>query len=629
MLRPRQVIPAVLTVVSRIPAKTMNNVIRSLETRVLKKVAHMHPLFSLNYHKTNILPLFTKKLPIRTLMMHSSKVIMKVPLSLLKIQPHLLKLSSLKDMIIFNLTAKLTKAMKLLLAHSEMETDVILHKHQKICNNILLRTSLMNNYCKSALTTKKLLTQSQMNALNITSSTTLSNLCAQNRNVPTAVSNILSALLAGFMAQPMMSQYPDFLIPLKLDEWLSRYPIKRRRQFLDAKERVDKFGFFDYQTIIKCFLKIESSVKDTDPRNISPRSDEFLVTIGPYISALEHAIVKLPFLVKGLDYHQRIEKLTRLTQFDRFIEVDYSRYDMTLNYDLLHYIEHTLITLPFELDSFYQYFSSCLISKGISECGIKYKVRGTRCSGDAHTSIGNALINAFVTWSCLRKLPKDAWVMFVEGDDGIIGVQDNYFELAQNNLNLVSLFGLEAKIVPCNSINDATFVGSYFSFDTKLRMYSDPFRTLSKFHIVLSDLDPKIMIVAKSLSYLYLNPATPIITELCLHVIRNVKCTFSQAKRGLRDLFNTNYILRTYIGPINYNILLFKLLSKTKINPIISEEIRSHFCLRTGISPKFQIEYELYLRSLPYIPDKYYHIPGEFNISDESALYAIMKDLFI
>ena len=90
---------------------------------------------------------------------------------------------------------------------------------------------------------------------------------------------------------------------------------------------------------VKNFLKIETSVKDIDPRNISPRSDRYLSFVGPFISALEHSYADLDFLVKGLSTEQRNTKLTYLLNYDTYIETDYTRFDRHISQPILQLFE--------------------------------------------------------------------------------------------------------------------------------------------------------------------------------------------------------------------------------------------------------------------------------------------------
>lgn len=172
--------------------------------------------------------------------------------------------------------------------------------------------------------------------------------------------------------------------------------------------------------VVKNFLKIETSTNLTDPRNISPRSDEFLCVIGPTIAAIEHRLCAAPFLVKGIDCHARDRKLSSghrpLSSFSHFVETDYSRFDLSISLEYLQDVETVFLTANAD-EQFRNCYFLAFQTTGVNEIGLSYRVTGTRCSGDAHTSIANGLINHFNTWLVFQNLPPNSWVSFHEGDE--------------------------------------------------------------------------------------------------------------------------------------------------------------------------------------------------------------------
>jgi hypothetical protein len=146
---------------------------------------------------------------------------------------------------------------------------------------------------------------------------------------------------------------------------------------------------------------------------------------------------------------------------------------------------------------------------------------GGRCSGDAHTSIGNALINRFLTWFCLQRLPTDSWRSVHEGDDGIIGVKDGYVDHVVNALALLPCLGFEAKIKAVSEIHQAVFCGRRF-VDTErgLADVADITRSMRKFNTSMSSGSAKYLLLAKALSYNYTDGNTPLIGALTYSIIQ-------------------------------------------------------------------------------------------------------------
>lgn len=297
----------------------------------------------------------------------------------------------------------------------------------------------------------------------------------------------------------------------------------------------------------------------TDPRNISPRQDGILAVVGPWVSAIEHAIGGAPFLVKGLNLRQRDAKLRKVLEgYSSYIETDYSRFDMTLSHDWLTLVQNRIFTRILfpsgsftpERDLFDQFLSLATQISAISRSGHSYKIVGTRCSGDTTTSIGNGLINKFNTWLCLRTLPSGSWTSIHEGDDGIIAVDEAVLQHAVDNLDLLNQCGFSVKSVVTNDLQSVSFCGRKFSCGDKLRTYADVSRTLSKFNCTTSQGDPQALLVAKALSYHHTDAFTPVLGPLCRAIISiygsNVKLShvLSAAKERYltQDLLTFNYV---------------------------------------------------------------------------------------
>lgn len=389
-----------------------------------------------------------------------------------------------------------------------------------------------------------------------------------------------------------------------------------------------KVGLSDVDSLVKCFLKIETSVKNTDPRNISPRSDRFLSIIGPYVSALEHALIKMPFLIKGLDRGGRRRKLDLLKGFTHFAEIDYARFDQCINHEIINHVEHTLLTLPFDDDPDAYLFRLCLhlalVVKGISESGIRYMKRGTRCSGDAHTSIANALLNIFLTFMALVDVRPDRWVALVEGDDGVVGMDDDLAEEMDSRFAIIPTLGFGLKLEHRQGIQQVTFCGTYLAHGD---YYSDPFRSLAKFGTALGEGRPEVLLLAKAYSYAYMNPRTPMISAICRCIVRvlgHLRVPHRVLKREMDSMYNLRMMTDSAVGGINVAKVIgnFRTAEPTA-------ELRAAFALRTGLTPRFQLEYERWWDRCSYIPNLVPRLPGEVNLDNNGTLMGNVNDYML
>lgn len=364
---------------------------------------------------------------------------------------------------------------------------------------------------------------------------------------------------------------------------------------------------------VQNFLKYETTISLTDPRNISPRLDRFLAIVGPYISAIDHAACKCEYLVKGLTPDDRALKLDHLKEREVFIETDYSRFDMTISFDWLRLVEYNILTSPFprtEHELFHQAMRHTWSTQGDNEFDLRYQVKGGRCSGDAHTSIGNGLLNRFNTWLVLQNLPADSWTSFHEGDDGVIGIDEAQSADAINLLTIIESYGFKIKTVVSNRIEDITFCGRWM-FPSGQRLYEmcDVPRALSKFHISLRQGKLQTLLLAKAMSYYYTDRNTPIIGELCYGLIMYLKplLTRSALKRATQLSLLDRYCLRDSKWTTEFS------------PPEVPHDARIMLALRAGIDVPDQIALEKVLRDVPCTG-----IPASFTLTwpDEFLLEA-------
>lgn len=344
---------------------------------------------------------------------------------------------------------------------------------------------------------------------------------------------------------------------------------------------------------VKNFLKIETTTKFTDPRNISPRSDEFLAILGPYISAFEHAALKAPFLIKGNSLSARDHKMRPLLLHNRFIEIDFSRFDMTVNFDLLRDVQDSCFLAAFP-QSAHPLFAEALrlarTTKGISEFGTSYFIRGTRCSGDAHTSIGNGLINRFAIWWCLSSLPAGSWTGFHEGDDVIIGIDEQWLDVALDCLKFLSCLGLVPKIDIHPDVHFTSFCGRFLShLSSGLVSICDPLRSLAKFHTTVSSGEEKALMLAKALSYYHTDWQTPVVGTLCFSLITVLRPLVNPRRLRRALAFNKRNMPWFMI---NSDMTAEDLLTMKVTKPPSENPLRYLFTLRTGITSAYQIALE-------------------------------------
>jgi len=349
--------------------------------------------------------------------------------------------------------------------------------------------------------------------------------------------------------------------------------------------------------------------------------------LGPYISALEHKLVTHPALVKGLDLDKRMDKLNgnnhdrkRLSDYSTFLETDYSRFDLSISGAYIKRVEKVFLALPYSHDPGYLSLLPWLEeTRGISELGVSYNVVGTRCSGDAHTSICNGLINHFNTWLAMMELDPRDWVSFHEGDDGIIGVAAHVADQAVHNMHIMPLLGYQLKLDVYHDVSDTSFCGRYLYDSLEgCRSYCDVRRTLSKFHTICSDGDPQALLLAKMISYYCTDRDTPVVGVLSTVIIQLLLPIVSTRRlvRAL-DRMRLEYWFRE-----KHKSHLMVRTSYPLVMP--DAYLRASVANRSGISVAQQQLYESYYLSwlnLGHIPSEIHKLPGEWTVKSNMHVH--------
>lgn len=313
--------------------------------------------------------------------------------------------------------------------------------------------------------------------------------------------------------------------------------------------------------------------------------------LGPHVAAVEGRLHRDPAvshpLVKGIDLHTRDMALSsQLQGYDTYLETDYSRFDRSISRPWLEQVQDLIFEHAFPVAKWPLFHAALRLARttrGKSDFGVRYKTDGTRCSGDAHTSIGNGIINAFNTYACLRDLPADSWTSVHEGDDGVIAVRHGHGDVAEANMELLGVFGFEIKMDRYNTINDVSFCGRHFYEDEgAIKSHCDIMRSLHKFHTSVSNHRADAMLLAKAMSYYSTDRDTPLVGPLTYSLIRVLRdrISFSAKKRALHGMK-----IERYMGPdVSVNMAVTV--------PDITTDARVSCMRRTGLTVEQQEQLE-------------------------------------
>lgn len=267
----------------------------------------------------------------------------------------------------------------------------------------------------------------------------------------------------------------------------------KRAVYRRAAEKVSTQSFDKSWALVSMFVKPDkypvAVMHEKAPRAIQHRTPEYTLTIGRYLHVFEKNLYQYPdgpsqtpFIAKGQNPQQRAATLlAKISSFQRplFICLDHSKFDSSIAKVHLK-LEHALYNRHFKSNLLRQALRLQLNNIGYSKGGIKYKVSGTRMSGDYNTGLGNSLIN----YLCLRSFLLTKGVegeIFLDGDDSIVIIEKA--DLPKLDFTHFARWGFKTKWGVTENVAEVEFCQSRL-IPSVPTMARNPFRALA--HLAVS-----------------------------------------------------------------------------------------------------------------------------------------------
>lgn len=215
---------------------------------------------------------------------------------------------------------------------------------------------------------------------------------------------------------------------------VNKYRGPKRKMYLSALKQLNEEGLNprDYQ--IKMFVKAEKmpleKVNTKPPRAIQARSPKYNLSIGRYLHVFEEWLYPRSgggpsgtrSITKGLNPQEIAKLLIEKASWFRnplFIAADHSKFDSTIRKEHLKF-EHACYDKAFRSGYLRRLLHKQIVNRGRSRYGIRYRVTGTRMSGDFNTGLGNSLINFVVLKSFVKHVKAE---ILLDGDDSILIIE--------------------------------------------------------------------------------------------------------------------------------------------------------------------------------------------------------------
>lgn len=262
--------------------------------------------------------------------------------------------------------------------------------------------------------------------------------------------------------------YPNSLIPSTYSAIINRYTGQKKRMYIKALENLRSTGMRKAYGKIKMFIKPDRLPvgADKDPRAIQYRRPEFNLSLMRFIHAFEHhiygelhygSVSKTRVIAKGLNNYQRASLVVEKASYFNnplFILADHARFDSTINVEHLK-STHKKYQKAFKSKQLQQLLNMQIFNRGETKHGIKYKVKGTRMSGDPDTGCGNTVVNLDAIYGVLKQSNITKYDMLLDGDDSIIIIEK--FDLPKFDYQYFETMGFETKLDYTENIHKAEF----------------------------------------------------------------------------------------------------------------------------------------------------------------------------
>jgi len=351
--------------------------------------------------------------------------------------------------------------------------------------------------------------------------------------------------------------------PDKFSEYLrhSNASSSVKQQLLRARRMLDAQGVFTERvcshlaykwTTRKSFVKIENNLysspveqfrsgvtldgrvldsiqlKDKAPRLIQGGEPEYVAILGPFFASLQRQVKKIwdsrspLFFVSGASAKQVSEYI--LDFEGKLLEDDISSFDSSLH-ELLCELEIWMSKKFGASPLILQLMEFNAQTHGQTSHGIKYKVKGTRKSGDPFTSLYNSILNGLMHMfiyckvrGCTLQQARSQVRMLLCGDDNLMRHLGPEINFKQEMLGL----GFKSDAIYRDSIYDSEFCSNVF-YDTELGPCLGPKlgRVLNKFAHFISppkQFHPHSLMRGLALGFLGASSYVPVLRELCEYI---------------------------------------------------------------------------------------------------------------
>jgi hypothetical protein len=242
---------------------------------------------------------------------------------------------------------------------------------------------------------------------------------------------------------------------------------RARARFVSGWHEYFQDGLQRYHSRISCMQKVEfhpnNKLEKKADRAIQYRSVAYNAALARYLQPIEHALFNhttyqgMRWCAKGLTHTERALQIIDMACEFRdpvFVLADHSTFDAHVNPSLLK-LEHRLYKQQWAYNSeLCSLLQQQVDNRGATKSGIRYKVKGTRMSGDVNTALGNSVVNMAMLGAWLDKA--DARVL-LDGDDSVVVMERDTLPTLRELGGFMLDFGMVTTYEVVDRITDVEF----------------------------------------------------------------------------------------------------------------------------------------------------------------------------
>jgi len=230
---------------------------------------------------------------------------------------------------------------------------------------------------------------------------------------------------------------PDYIPPMAGEEFVRRCAQSKRKKMRAAMESLKIEPVHKLDARVSFFIKADKIRTDEHkvPRGIQFRGARYTFSLGRHLRPFEEVLYGMKGLgptetrmvAKGLCQTERGALLRR--KWDAFADpvailLDATKWDAHVVPELLK-MEHSCYKAKNHSAELARLLKWQLVNRGRSRDGLRYRVAGTRMSGDYNTALGNCMLNLVILTAWVRRtlrtnsqrLPVE---FLVDGDDSVL-----------------------------------------------------------------------------------------------------------------------------------------------------------------------------------------------------------------